>query len=152
MKTSRILVALDASPRHAEVLRAAVDLARPAGGKLLLFRAVGLQPDVPAGIYASPTDVGAALVEIERNALRDIAQKLPPELVEGTFVEVGVPWQAICREATEKDVDLLVLGSHGYNMIDRILGTTAAKVVNHADRDVLVVRTHDDAPAKKRRT
>ena len=36
--------------------------------------------------------------------------------------------------------DLIVIGSHGYGAIDRVLGTTAAKVVNHADRTVLVVR------------
>jgi nucleotide-binding universal stress UspA family protein len=34
----------------------------------------------------------------------------------------------------------VVLGSHGYSGFDRILGTTAAKVVNHCDRSVLVVR------------
>ena len=28
-------------------------------------------------------------------------------------------------------------GSHGYHGLDRVLGTVAAKVVNHADRDVL---------------
>jgi nucleotide-binding universal stress UspA family protein len=38
------------------------------------------------------------------------------------------------------DVDLIVIGSHGYGALDHVLGTTAAKVVNHADRSVLVVR------------
>jgi nucleotide-binding universal stress UspA family protein len=42
--------------------------------------------------------------------------------------------------ATEEDVDLIVIGSHGYHDADRVLGTTAAKVVNHADHSVLVVR------------
>ena len=36
--------------------------------------------------------------------------------------------------------DLIVVGSHGYSGIDHLLGTTAARVVNHADRSVLVVR------------
>lgn len=35
----------------------------------------------------------------------------------------------------------IVIGSHGHGGIDRVLGTTAAKLVNHADRNVLVVRT-----------
>jgi nucleotide-binding universal stress UspA family protein len=38
------------------------------------------------------------------------------------------------------DVDLIVLGSHCYHGLDRVLGTVAAKVVNRADRDVFVVR------------
>jgi nucleotide-binding universal stress UspA family protein len=32
-----------------------------------------------------------------------------------------------------------VIGSHGYDLVDRLLGTTAATVVNSATRDVLVV-------------
>ena len=50
---------------------------------------------------------------------------------------------AICSAAREHDVDLIVIGSHGYGILDRLLGTTAAKVVNHADRSVLVVRSHE---------
>jgi universal stress protein F len=47
---------------------------------------------------------------------------------------------SIERAAAENDVDMIVIGSHGYHGLDRVLGTTAAKVVNHADRSVLVVR------------
>ncbi len=36
-------------------------------------------------------------------------------------------------------MDLIVLGSHGYGGIDRLLGTTAAHVANRAERNVLVV-------------
>ncbi len=53
----------------------------------------------------------------------------------------AAPWDGICRAAREHDADMIVIGSHGYGALDRLLGTTAAKVVNHADRNVLVVRT-----------
>ena len=39
--------------------------------------------------------------------------------------------------------DLIVLGSHGYHGLDRLLGTTAGKVVNLARRNVLVVHGRD---------
>ena len=53
-----------------------------------------------------------------------------------------MPWEGVCRVARERQVDLIVVGSHGYGgAMDHILGTTAAKIVNHADRNVLVVRT-----------
>ena len=67
------------------------------------------------------------------------AAKHPLE-VEAVDVHVGTPWDTICREAKTLDCDLVILGSHGYSGFDRILGTTAAKVVNHCDRSVLVVR------------
>ena len=38
---------------------------------------------------------------------------------------------------------MIVIGSHGYDTLDKVLGTTAAKIVNHADRSVLVVRDAD---------
>jgi nucleotide-binding universal stress UspA family protein len=57
------------------------------------------------------------------------------------FTHLATPWDGICRAAIELDADLIVLGSHGYGALDRVLGTTAAKVVNHADRSVLVVRS-----------
>ena len=55
-------------------------------------------------------------------------------------VHIGTPWDTICREAKALDCDLVVVGSHGYSGLDRILGTTAAKVVNHCERSVLVAR------------
>jgi nucleotide-binding universal stress UspA family protein len=53
----------------------------------------------------------------------------------------SAPEDTIVRLGRELDADLIVLGSHGFSGLDHLLGTTAAKVVNHADRNVLVVRT-----------
>jgi nucleotide-binding universal stress UspA family protein len=36
----------------------------------------------------------------------------------------------------------------GFGKLDRLLGTTAAKVVNHTDKSVLVVRTPLTASAR----
>ena len=65
---------------------------------------------------------------------------MPAGLIEGYDVHIGTPWDTIVREAVARDCVLVVLGSHGYSGMDRILGTTAAKVVNHCERSVLVVR------------
>jgi len=65
---------------------------------------------------------------------------VPAELLGGTQIVIGVAWQAICDGAHEQQADLVVIGSHGYSGFDRLLGTTAAKVVNHAQCSVLVVR------------
>ena len=61
-------------------------------------------------------------------------------IVVHVLVRIGNPWSAICAAAREHDVDLVVVGSHGYEGVDHLIGTTAAKVVNHCDRSVLVVR------------
>lgn len=136
-----ILVAVDSSPRAIDVLVSAVALARSSGGKLRLLRVVGLPPELPANVWAIPqTQVVETFLETAKRDLELLSSQVPPELLEGATAQVGVAWDAICSYAREHDVDLIVIGAHGYGILDRIVGTTAAKVVNHADRPVLVVR------------
>jgi nucleotide-binding universal stress UspA family protein len=136
-----ILVCLDGSPRGDAVLDAALALAKLSQAKLLLFRSIGLPPAMPAHVWAlEEGDLLGALRGDAEKYLAACAARIPPERLEGTRIAIGVPWQAACQAATEGKVDLIVIGSHGYSGVDRLLGTTAAKVVNHADRSVLVVR------------
>lgn len=137
----KILVALDGSMRRDGVLRAAAKIAKDSGAKLVLFRAVAIPSDVPVEAYhMAPADFALMLEKQARDQLEVSARDVGAEHVARIHVEIGSPWNAICRAAVEDDVDMIVLGSHGYDTVDRILGTTAAKVVNHADRSVLVVR------------
>ena len=143
---NRILVALDSSPRAPGVLAAAVDLARRTGAKLRLLRCVGLPPELPTNVWAiPPAQVTETFLVNAKREIEDAAANVPPELLDGAYAQVGVAWDAICAAAREHDADLIVIGSHGYGLLDRLLGTTAAKVVNHADRSVLVVRSPESA-------
>jgi universal stress protein F len=138
----RILVCLDASPRAVFVLQTATDLAVKTGAKLVLLRSVGLPAEIDQEFYVhaagSMTDM---LVDKAKKELDVLAKDIPAGVIEGYDVHIGTPWDTICREAKARDCDLVVLGSHGYSGMDRILGTTAAKVVNHCERSVLVART-----------
>ncbi len=137
----RILVALDGSPRAPKVLEAAVRIAELAGAKLVLYRAISVSPDLPREVLVeTDTRLEDALIANARADLARIAERLRPELVEQIVTAFAIPWDGICRAARERDADLIVIGSHGYSGLDRILGTVAGKVVNHADRNVLVVR------------
>jgi nucleotide-binding universal stress UspA family protein len=137
----RILVALDGSPHAHQVLAAAIDLANHTDGKLLLFRAVEVPLESTALAFSMPpADLEAQMQKAAEAALADYTHQVPPERLEGARVGVGSPWRAICDAASEAGVDLIVVGSQGYGMVERILGTTASRVVNHADRSVLVVR------------
>jgi nucleotide-binding universal stress UspA family protein len=136
-----ILVALDGSPRAPGVLAVALRIARAQGAKMTLLRSVGLPADVPQDFWKANDE--PLLDVLERRAktyLDQCASDIPPELVAGSVVTVGVPWQAICDSAVRAGADLIVVGSHGYSGLDRLLGTTAAKVTNHAMCSVLIVR------------
>ncbi len=137
----RILVCLDASPRAPFVLEVAATLARQVGAGMCLLRAVGLPPEVNQEMLVhAAADVLATMTSEAKVELEALAAKHPRSEIEGLHVHVGTPWDTICREATTLACDLVMLGSHGYSGFDRLLGTTAAKVVNHCDRSVFVVR------------
>ena len=152
----RLLVALDGSPRAPDVLKAAVAQAQATGAELVLLRAVGIPGDLPFTAMAmSPADVLSILEQRAKTELNELARGLIPNgLVWGTRVETSAAWVAICQTAQAIDANLIVIGAHGYGALDRLLGTTAARVVNHADRSVLVVRplesTSKDAVSKGR--
>ncbi len=137
----RILVALDGSPNERNVLAAGVALAQKVGGKLVLFHAVSLPvPLPPSALAVPPDDVGVMLADDARAHLAELVRDVPPGLIERVQVEIGVPWRAVCDVAEADKVDVIVVGSHGYGGVDRIIGTTAAKIVNHAHCSVLVAR------------
>lgn len=136
-----LLVCLDGSPRAPKVLSTAIDLARRTGAKLTLFRSVGIDPSLGRDVIGlSAAEIGERMLGKARGELRKDAEAVPPELLQEISTQLGTPWDAICREAKRTACDLVVIGAHGYDALDRVLGTTAAKVVNHADRPVLVVR------------
>jgi nucleotide-binding universal stress UspA family protein len=145
LRPRTILVALDTSPRSSLVLAESVDVAQKLGGRLVLVRGVGIPHDLPVeALSESPNRVPQLLERLARDDLEKQAASVPAGLVTKLVVHVGTPWEVICRTADDENADLVVIGSHGYSGIDKLLGTTAARVVNHTTRSVLVVR---DKPA-----
>jgi len=136
----RILVALDHSARAPVVLTAARRMAELAGAQLVLYRAVNPVASIPVELLVD-TEAEDLLIRDARCDLERLAADLPQSLIEQITAQFAVAADGICSIAKDQMVDLIVVGSHGYSGLDRLLGTTAAKVVNHADRNVLVVRT-----------
>lgn len=123
------------------MLDAAIALAGKTGAKLVLFRSVGMPSELPPAAYAMAVDDVPKLLQRQaEEQLAELAKRVPPACYAGHRVDVGNPWPSIERAAAAEDVDMIIVGSHGYHGLDKVLGTTAAKVVNHADRSVLVVR------------
>ncbi len=136
-----ILVALDGSPRARAVLAQAIAIAQLRGARLFLMRSIGLPADIPQDLWRTTEEPLLEVLEQRAKAyLEQCDGEVPVAVRGGVRVVVGTPWQAICDTALEVSADLVVVGSHGYSGIDRLLGTTAAKVVNHAACSVLVVR------------
>ncbi|WAS89696.1 universal stress protein [Nannocystis punicea] len=137
----RILAALDGSPRTELVFSHAEQLARMHGAILHLCRAVNVPVGVPLEAWAlSGGELTEKLLEDGQSDLAALRGRLSPPIVGENRVQIGRPAQVICELADELEVDLIVIGSHGFDALDRLIGTTAARVVNHAHCSVMVVR------------
>jgi len=59
-----------------------------------------------------------------------------------THVVVGTPWYEICRYARDKQIDLIVIATHGTSGLRHLMmGSTAERVVQHAAAPVLAVKS-----------
>lgn len=135
-----ILAALDESDRAKLVFATARLMARALDAQLFLIRVLVIPPDIPPAAHAAPDGLEAHLERIARAELDERMKDDPHVRFGPPLVVVGDPWRRIVETAKTLEVDLIVVGSHRYHgPMDRVLGTMAAKVVDHADRDVLVV-------------
>ncbi|HEX4514180.1 MAG TPA: universal stress protein, partial [Polyangiaceae bacterium] len=138
----RILAALDVSVRTTPVLRTAIDLAKQYRASLVLFRAVDVPPEFPPAAATHHADeLGPKLLADARRDLDELASVARSLGVETStdVVASTEPWRAIIDAAQSRDADAIVVGSHGYRVIDRLLGTTAARVADRAKTLVIVV-------------
>lgn len=143
----RALVALDDTRRAAGVFRRAVEIARWSGAELILFRAVAVPQEFPAAAAGGPADeLKAKMVRAAHEELMRFVASVPT-LSSRVVVRIDLsPEHALLAAADDHDVDLIVIGNHGYHGMDRILGTTAGHVVYRAKRDVFIVyRGEEDA-------
>ena len=137
----RILVPHDFSETSDAALKYAIALTRTFGAKLhVLHVSEKVQKDIetefPLGLDASLED---ALRERLSLILPPREQKeLHPEFHIGT----GSPHAEILHYATEHDIDLIVMGTHGRGVVGRmVMGSVADKVVRYAPCPVLT--THN---------
>ncbi|MCP4672222.1 MAG: universal stress protein, partial [Desulfobacula sp.] len=62
-------------------------------------------------------------------------------VVEDVKIKKGNPCEEILKVSKEIDADLIVIGSHGYNLLkDVLMGSTARKVVQQSKRPVLTIK------------
>ncbi|MEO6598928.1 MAG: universal stress protein [Polyangiaceae bacterium] len=143
MNVNKILVGIDGSPRQPQVVNAAAEFGTRFGAQLILVRVVGVPTEIPSEAWqCEGMDLQRFLEKKARQDLDAAVQLLPEALRRTARLEnpIATPWQGLCNTAEGCGADLIVIGTHGFGGIDRMLGTTAARVVNHAPCSVFVVR------------
>jgi nucleotide-binding universal stress UspA family protein len=146
----RILCAIDFSECSIAALTYAVSLADGADAHLGAVNVIEWTPigyDPLGGPAVDLAGYRMAAETTARERLHKVVHDSAPTLAVEEIVTSGKPHHEILRIAAELRSDLIVLGIHGRNPIDRMLfGSTAEPVVRRATCPVLTVRA--DVAAK----
>jgi len=94
-----------------------------------------------------PSEVNWALMKDQEatiellNAAKLEAMKAGLKVEKSEYVTFPDPAAAICDYAKEMQIDLIVIGSHGYRgLAEFLMGSVSEKVFEKADRPVIVIR------------
>jgi nucleotide-binding universal stress UspA family protein len=142
----RILLAIDGSEYSAQAVKAVVERPWPSDTVVRVMHAVDTPiPPIVGEIAYVGGDVVAAQQESTRvgeELVARVANLLEAATLKAeTVVREGKPELRIVDEAKEWSADLIVIGSHGYTGLKRlVLGSVAQSVVGHAPCSVEVVR------------
>ena len=135
----RILVPIDFGKASEAALRHGVALARAFNARLFMLHV----PEHPGAAAAAEYPIG--LFETMQNAAYDqlgnlLTEAELHELNPARAMRLGKPADEIVKYAVEREIDLIVMGTHGRDGIARMLvGSVAETVVRRASCPVLTV-------------
>lgn len=124
---------------HTERLQPMIDIARLLGGDGASVILINVVENLPAFVAAElPSDLTARTIEDARSRLEETVagHGISAEIE----VRSGHPATTILECANDRKADLIVIASHRPGFGDFLIGSTAARVVRHAQCSVHVVR------------
>jgi nucleotide-binding universal stress UspA family protein len=132
-----ILVPIDFSETSDAALHYAVDMAQAFSARLYLLHVPGktgedFEANFPVGRFET-----TARGRLANFMSQDEIERLRPEYA----LRIGTPVDEIVRYADARDVDLIIMGTHGRSgMAHLLMGSVAEQVVRTAPCPVLLVR------------
>jgi len=140
----RILVPIDFSERSIEALKVAVQIAKQTGAEIILLHLIDLPSD-EVGMFVDGVPTGPAAIVLMNNARAKFDELFQQDFLQGVkvedYVDFNKPFEGISDYAKEKNVDLIVMGSHGTSGLNGFfVGSNTEKVVRTSEIPVLVVK------------
>lgn len=144
----RILLPLDGSSLGEAALPYVEELASVTGAEVVLFHVVNPRPELGLVDGYSPElgQMAEAQVSQALEAAREYLGRIRDRLADRGItarceVEIGSPADRVVAYASEANVDLVAMSTHGRSGIGRwLLGSVADEVLHAANRPVMLVR------------
>lgn len=139
----KILVPTDASEFSVRALKTAVELARHFQAEIVLIH-VTFTPQTLWG-YTVTYSYTVSQEDIINNGQMALETTMAGVATEGvpikTVLEIGYPAVKIIDQIKKHDIDLVVIGSHGYGpLTGSVLGSVSQRVLQKSPVPVLLVK------------
>jgi nucleotide-binding universal stress UspA family protein len=140
----RILVPIDFSECSIGALKIAVQIAKKTDAEIILLHLIDL-PSNEVGMFHDGVPTGPAALVLMNSARAKFTELFEQDFLKDVkvddYVDFNKPFEGISEYAKEKDVDLIVMGSHGVSGIDSFfVGSNTEKVVRTSEIPVLVIK------------
>ena len=141
----KILCPVDHSNCSKEALKYAVSFAIKDEAKLYLLHIIDIRSFSESLDTMAPQIPDNETVQQLRNKLLDcIPEEMRDDMDVEAIVIQGIPFAEIISTSREKEIDMIVMGSHGRTGISHMmLGSVSEKVVRKAPCPVMIVRQPD---------
>lgn len=142
----KVMVPLDGTTFAEHALPLARSIARHSNAELHLVAVIPpLTPAYAEGVFFSTMDLEAEAVERNEAYLASVRDRLGVDIPVSTAVLEGDVATCLCAHAASREVDLVVMATHGRGPMARFwLGSVADEVVRHAHLPVLLVRPTEE--------
>lgn len=139
----RILVPTDASDHSRRALKKAIELAETIHAEVLLLH-VSYTPQAYWG-YTVSYGITVSQEQLEQNGELALEATLAgmdtSQVVINKRVESGHPLTVILEQIEKENIDLVIMGSHGYGAITgSVLGSISQRVLHRVNCPVLIVK------------
>jgi len=153
----KLLVGVDLSESTEKIVKKAEELAKALSAKVWLIHVA--QPE-PLDLYRAGDEPDSIGLEMDPQAFRDslakrfhkehrqlqeIADRLRKTGLDTTALLVqGEPVETILKEASQLDVEMIIVGSHGRGAMHQLLmGSVSEGVLRKSECQIHVVPTHE---------
>ena len=142
----KLLVAVDLSEATQIIVKKAEELAMALSAKIWILHNAEPEPDF-VEFKVDPQAAREALATKFHNEhlqVQDIANQLRNKGLDTTALLVhGATVETILKEASDLDVDMIIVGSHGRGaMYQLLVGSVSEGILNKSRYPVLIIPTH----------
>jgi len=142
-----ILVPTDFSKHSDTALKEAIEIAKQYGAQIHILHVVTKYIQQQAIDYSINPEM---INQLEKESVDGAEEKLKKEVAEivkeqnvriSFGIQIGNPWEIILSEQKAKNIDLIVIASHGKTgILEYFMGNVAEKVIKGAKCPVLVIK------------